>query len=88
MSSSIALAGHGEQAQAQVLDLHADRNEHALSGQQSVRLWRPVCLPAVGALAHAGLSGTELERPPSELATEALKIAAQVRVSVRRVYVQ
>ena len=48
-----------------------------------------ICLPPVGALRTQGLSGTELERATAgSLRIKLLKVAAQVRVSVRRVYVQ
>ena len=48
-----------------------------------------VCLPVVGALADPGFDRNRLERATAgSLRLGLLKVAAQVRVSVRRVYVQ
>ena len=74
----------------QVLDLQADRmSTHYLASNQ-LRLW----LATFGyllleRLRTQGLAGTELERATvGSLRLKLLKVAAQVRVSVRRVYVQ
>jgi len=74
----------------QVLDLHADRmSTHYLASNQ-LRLW-------LAALAYLllervrtlGLAGTELaDATVGRVRLRLLKVAAQVRVSVRRVYVQ
>jgi Transposase DDE domain group 1 len=74
----------------QVLDLHADRlsTQHLASNQ--MRLW----LAAFGyllleRLRTLGLAGTDLARARvGSVRLKLLKVAAQVRVSVRRVYVQ
>jgi hypothetical protein len=74
----------------QVLDLHADRmSTHHLASNQ-FRLWEAMfAYLLVERLRTQGLSGTELERATAgSLRLKLLKIAAQVRVSVRRVYVQ
>jgi hypothetical protein len=74
----------------QVLDLHADRmSTHYLASNQ-FRLWEAMfAYLLLERLRTQGLSGTELERATAgSLRLQLLKIAAQVRVSVRRVYVQ
>jgi Transposase DDE domain group 1 len=74
----------------QVLDLHADRmSTHYLASNQ-FRLWEAMfAYLLLERLRTQGLSGTELERSTAgSLRLKLLKIAAQVRVSVRRVYVQ
>jgi hypothetical protein len=74
----------------QVLDLHADRmSTHHLASNQ-FRLWEAMfAYLLLERLRTQGLSRTELERAtPGSLRLKLLKIAAQVRVSVRRVYVQ
>lgn len=74
----------------QVLDLHADRmSTHYLASNQ-LRLWEAMfAYLLLERLRTQGLSGTELERATAgSLRLKLLKIAAQVRVSVRRVYVQ
>jgi hypothetical protein len=74
----------------QVLDLHADRmSTHYLASNQ-FRLWEAMlAYLLLERLRTQGLSGTELERATAgSLRLKLLKIAAQVRVSVRRVYVQ
>lgn len=74
----------------QVLDLHADRmSTHHLASNQ-FRLWEAMfAYLLLERLRTQGLSGTELERATAgSLRLKLLKIAAQVRVSVRRVYVQ
>jgi len=74
----------------QVLDLHADRmSTHHMASNQ-FRLWEAMFgYLLLERLRTQGLSGTELERATTgSLRLKLLKIAAQVRVSVRRVYVQ
>jgi len=74
----------------QVLDLCADRmSTHHLASNQ-FRLWEAMfAYLLLERLRTQGLSGTELERATAgSLRLKLLKIAAQVRVSVRRVYVQ
>jgi len=74
----------------QVLDLRADRmSTHYLASNQ-FRLWEAMfAYLLLERLRTQGLAGTELERATSgSLRIKLLKIAAQVRVSVRRVYVQ
>jgi hypothetical protein len=74
----------------QVLDLHADRmSTHHMASNQ-FRLWEAMfAYLLLERLRTQGLSGTELERATAgSLRLKLLKIAAQVRVSVRRVYVQ
>jgi hypothetical protein len=74
----------------QVLDLHADRmSTHYLASNQ-LRLWLAafayLLLERVRTL---GLAGTELAHATvGSVRLRLLKVAAQVRVSVRRVYVQ
>lgn len=74
----------------QVLDLRADRmsTQHLASNQ--FRLWEAMfAYLLLERLRTQGLSGTELERATAgSLRLALLKVAAQVRVSVRRVYVQ
>ena len=74
----------------QVLDLHANRmSTHHLASNQ-FRLWEAMlAYLLLERLRTLGLSGTELERASAgSLRLKLLKIAAQVRVSARRVYVQ
>lgn len=74
----------------QVLDLKADRmSTHHLASNQ-LRLWEATfAYLLLERLRTQGLVGTELERATvGSLRVQLLKIAAQVRVSVRRVYVQ
>jgi hypothetical protein len=74
----------------QVLDLHADRmSTHHLASNQ-FRLWEAMfAYLLLERLRTQGLTGTELERATAgSLRLKLLKIAAQVSVSVRRVYVQ
>jgi hypothetical protein len=74
----------------QVLDLQADRmSTHYLASNQ-FRLWEAMfAYLLLERLRTQGLSGTELERATAgSLRLKLLKIAAQVRISVRRVYVQ
>jgi hypothetical protein len=74
----------------QVLDLHADRmSTHHLASNQ-FRLWEAVfAYLLLERMRTQGLGGTELERATvGSLRLQLLKIAAQVSVSVRRVYVQ
>ena len=74
----------------QVLDLRADRmSTHYLASNQ-FRLWEAMfAYLLLERMRTQGLTGTELERATvGSLRLKLLKIAAQVRVSVRRVYVQ
>jgi Transposase DDE domain group 1 len=74
----------------QVLDLQADRmSTHNLASNQ-FRLWEATfAYLLLERLRTQGLAGTELERATAgSLRLKLLKVAAQVRVSVRRVYVQ
>ena len=74
----------------QVLDLEADRmSTHHMASNQ-FRLWEAMfAYLLLERLRTHGLSGTELERATAgSLRLKLLKIAAQVSVSVRRVYVQ
>ena len=74
----------------QVLDLRADRmSTHHLASNQ-FRLWEATfAYLLMERLRTQGLAGTELERATAgSLRLKLLKVAAQVRVSVRRVYVQ
>lgn len=74
----------------QVLDLKADRMSTAHLASNQLRLWEAMfAYLLLERLRTQGLSGTELERATAgSLRLKLLKIAAQVRVSVRRVYVQ
>ena len=74
----------------QVLDLHADRMSTHYQVSNQFRLWEAMfAYLLLERLRTQGLSGTELERATAgSLRLKLLKIAAQVRVSVRRVYVQ
>jgi hypothetical protein len=74
----------------QVLDLRANRmSTHHLASNQ-FRLWESAfAYLLLERLRTQGLAGTELERATAgSLRLKLLKVAAQVRVSVRRVYVQ
>jgi hypothetical protein len=74
----------------QVLDLKADRmSTHCLASNQ-FRLWEASFAQIlVESLRVQALTGTELERATAgSVRLKLLKVAAQVRVSVRRVYVQ
>jgi hypothetical protein len=74
----------------QVLDLRADRmSTHHLASNQ-FRIWEAMfAYLLLERLRTRGLVGTELERATAgSLRLLLLKVAAQVRVSVRRVYVQ
>jgi hypothetical protein len=74
----------------QVLDLRADRmSTHHLASNQ-FRLWEATfAYLLLERLRTQGLAATELERATvGSLRLKLLKVAAQVRVSVRRVYVQ
>jgi hypothetical protein len=74
----------------QVLDLRADRmSTHHLASNQ-FRLWEAsFAYLLLERLRTQGLAGTELERATvGSLRLRLLKVAAQVRVSVRRIYVQ
>lgn len=74
----------------QVLDLQADRMSTHYQASNQFRLWEAMfAYLLLERLRTQGLSGTELERATAgSLRLKLLKIAAQVRVSVRRVYVQ
>jgi hypothetical protein len=74
----------------QVLDLRADRmSTHYLASNQ-FRLWEATfAYLLLERLRTHALTGTELERATvGSVRLQLLKVAAQVRVSVRRVYVQ
>ena len=74
----------------QVLDLHADRmSTHFLASNQ-LRLWLAAfAYLLLERIRTLGLAGTELARATvGSVRSRLLKVAAQVRVSVRRVYVQ
>ena len=74
----------------QVLDLQADRmSSHHLASNQ-FRLWEALfAYLLLERLRTQALRGTELERATAgSLRLRLLKVAAQVRVSVRRIYVQ
>jgi hypothetical protein len=74
----------------QVLDLHADRMSTQYLNSNQFRLWEAMfAYLLLERLRTQGLSGTELERATAgSLRLQLLKVAAQVQVSVRRVYVQ
>jgi hypothetical protein len=74
----------------QVLDLKADRLSTQCLVSNQFRLWEATfAYLLLERLRTQGLSGTELERATAgSLRLKLLKVAAQVRVSVRRVYVQ
>jgi len=74
----------------QVLDLKADRMSTGYMASNQLRLWEAMfAYLLLERLRTQGLAGTELERATAgSLRLRLLKIAAQVRVSVRRVYVQ
>ena len=74
----------------QVLDLQADRlSSHHLASNQ-LRLWLATfAYLLLERLRSLGLAATELARATvGSVRLKLLKVAAQVRVSVRRVYVQ
>jgi len=74
----------------QVLDLKADRmSTHHLASNQ-FRMWEATfAYMLLERVRTQGLGGTELERATvGSVRLKLLKVAAQVRVSVRRVYVQ
>jgi hypothetical protein len=74
----------------QVLDLQGDRmSTHHLASNQ-LRLWfSTLAYLLMERLRHLGLAGTELAQATvGSVRLKLLKVAAQVRVSVRRVYVQ
>ena len=73
----------------QQLDLFADRTSTALMHSNQIRLWfSSVAYTLLGALRRLGLEGTELEKAQcGTIRLKLLKIGAQVRVSVRRVFV-
>jgi hypothetical protein len=74
----------------QVLDLRADRMSTGHLASNQLRLWESMfAYLLLERLRTQGLAGTELERATAgSLRLKLLKVAAQVRVSVRRVYVQ
>jgi len=74
----------------QVLDLKADRMSTQYMASNQLRLWEAMfAYLLLERLRTQGLAGTELERATAgSLRLKLLKIAAPVRVSVRRVYVQ
>lgn len=74
----------------QVLDLKADRMSTGHLASNQFRLWEATfAYLLLERLRTRGLAGTELERATAgSVRLKLLKVAAQVRVSVRRVYVQ
>jgi hypothetical protein len=74
----------------QVLDLRADRmSPHHLASNQFRLSEAAFAYLLLERLRTQGLAGTELERATAgSLRLKRLKVAVQVRVSVRRVYVQ
>ena len=74
----------------QVWDLKADRMSTHYFASNQFRLWEAMfAYLLLERLRTYGLAGTELERATAgSLRVKLLKVAAQVRVSVRRVYVQ
>jgi hypothetical protein len=74
----------------QVLDLRANRMSTHYMASNQFRLWEAMfAYLLLERLRTQGLTGTELERATvGSLRLKLLKIAAQVRVSVRRIYVQ
>jgi hypothetical protein len=74
----------------QVLDLRADRMSTQYLASNQFRLWEATfAYLLLERLRTQALTGTELERATAgSLRLQLLKVAAQVRVSVRRVYVQ
>lgn len=85
-----ARGGMENKLKQQVLDLQADRmSTHYLASNQ-LRLWLAAfAYLLLERLRTFGLAGTELARATAgSVRLGLLKIAAQVRVSVRRVYVQ
>jgi hypothetical protein len=77
-------------AEQQVLDLQADRmSTHYLASNQ-LRLWfATLAYLLLDRMRTLGLRGTALAQATAgTIRTRVLKVAAQVRVSVRRVYVQ
>jgi hypothetical protein len=78
------------QLKQQVLDLQADRmSTHYLASNQ-LRLWfATLAYLLLDRMRTLGLRGTALAQATAgTIRTRVLKVAAQVRVSVRRVYVQ
>jgi hypothetical protein len=74
----------------QVLDLRADRMSTGHLASNQFRLWESMfAYLLLERLRTQGLAGTALERATAgSLRLKLLKVAAQVRVSVRRVYAQ
>ena len=74
----------------QVLDLQADRMSTQYLASNQFRMWESTfAYLLMERLRTQGLAGTQLERATAgSLRLKLLKVAAQVRVSVRRVYVQ
>jgi len=74
----------------QVLDLRADRMSTGSLASNQFRLWESMfAYLLLERLRTQGLAGTELERATAgSLRLKLLKVAARVRVSVRRVYAQ
>ena len=74
----------------QVLDLKADRMSTQYLASNQFRMWEATfAYLLLERLRSQGLAGTELERATAgSVRLQLLKVAAQVRVSVRRVYVQ
>jgi len=78
------------QLKQQVLDLRADRLSTHHLGSNQLRLWlSTLAYLLLERLRAVGLAGTELAQATAgSLRVKLLKVAAQVRISVRRVYVQ
>jgi hypothetical protein len=78
------------QLKQQVLDLRADRMSTHYWASNQLRLWlATLAYLLLDRMRALGLRGTELARATAgTIRTRVLKVAAQVRVSVRRVYVQ
>jgi hypothetical protein len=74
----------------QVLDLKADRMSTQLQGSNPLRLWLAAfAYLLMERVRTLGCHGTELAQATAgTLRVRLLKVAAQVRISVRRVYVQ
>jgi hypothetical protein len=78
------------QLKQQVLDLRADRlSTHHLGSNQLRLWWSTLAYLLLERMRAAGLAGAELAHATAgRLRLKLLKVAAQVRIRVRRVYVQ
>ncbi len=74
----------------QVLDLQADRMSTHYQASNQLRLWlASFAYVLIDQLRAVGLQGTPLEKATAgTIRVKLLKVAAAVKVSVRRVYVQ